>query len=151
MDIDKDKIYRIVVASPGHSPILNMVYAEVGKKNEIFGAYSGVCGGLGMFHQNNEIEITVSDDPYEFDSEFGDDVEEISSKIEALRFEFEEYDDLGDLVGLSTAGIAFIENATQEEDGFLWAFSPDASNDFIYDIQDEWNLSFFIWCRKKEW
>ena len=95
-------------------------------------------------YQNNEIEITVSDDPYEFDSEFGDDVEEISSKIEALRFEFEEYDDLGDLVGLSSAGIAFIENATQEEDGFLWAFSPDASNDFIYDIQDEWNLSFFI-------
>ena len=80
MDIDKDKIYRIVVASSGHSPILNMVYAEVGEKNEIFGAYSGVCGGLGMFHQNNEIEITVSDDPYEFDSEFGDDVEEISSK-----------------------------------------------------------------------
>tara|TARA_B100000287_G_C20513216_1_gene733913 strand:+ start:598 stop:966 length:369 start_codon:yes stop_codon:yes gene_type:complete len=121
-----------------------MVYAEVGDNNEIFGAYSGVCGGLGMFHQNNDIGITVSDDPYEFDSEFGENVEEISSQIEALRFEFEEYDDLGDLVGLSSSGIDFVKNATEEEDGFLWAFSPDASNDFIYDIQDEWNLSFSI-------
>ena len=121
-----------------------MVYAEVGDNNEIFGAYSGVCGGLGMFHQNNDTGITVSDDPYEFDSEFGENVEEISSQIEALRFEFEEYDDLGDLVGLSSSGIDFVKNATEEEDGFLWAFSPDASNDFIYDIQDEWNLSFSI-------
>ena len=38
----------------------------------------------------------------------------------------------------------FIKNATEDENGFMWAFSPDASNDFIYDIQDEWNLSFFI-------
>ena len=144
MDINKNKIFRIVVTTPGHSPILNMVYAEVGDKNEIFGAYSGVCGGLGMFHQNNDIEITVSDDPYEFDSEFGENVEEISSQIEALRFEFEEYDDLDDLVGLSSSGIDFVKNATEDEDGFLWTFSPDASNDFIYDIQDEWNLSFFI-------
>ena len=78
MDIDQDKIFRIVVTTPGDQPLLNMVYAEVGDKNEIFGAYSGICGGLGMFHQNNDIEITVSDDPYEFDSEFGDDVEELS-------------------------------------------------------------------------
>ena len=143
MDIDKEKIFRIVVASPGRSPILNMVYAEVGEQNEIFGAYSGVCGGLGMFHQNNEGEITVSDDLYEFDSEFGENVEEISSKIEALRFEFEEYDDEV-LAGLSSSGMDFIKNATEDENGFMWAFSPDASNDFIYDIQDEWNLSFFI-------
>ena len=148
MDIDQDKIFRIVVTTPGDQPLLNMVYAEVGDKNEIFGAYSGICGGLGMFHQNNDIEITVSDDPYEFDSEFGDDVEEISSKIEALRFEFEEYDDEV-LAGLSSSGMDFIKNATEDENGFMWAFSPDASNDFIYDIQDEWNLSFFIWCRKK--
>ena len=143
MDIDKEKIFRIVVASPERSPILNMVYAEVGEQNEIFGAYSGVCGGLGMFHQNNEGEITVSDDLYEFDSEFGENVEEISSKIEALRFEFEEYDDEV-LAGLSSSGMDFIKNATEDENGFMWAFSPDASNDFIYDIQDEWNLSFFI-------
>ena len=72
VDIDQNKIFRIVVTTGGHTPLLNMVYAEVGDKNEIFGAYSGICGGLGMFHQNNDIEITVSDDPYEVAVEIGE-------------------------------------------------------------------------------
>ena len=32
MDIDQDKIFRIVVTTQGDQPLLNMVYAEVGDK-----------------------------------------------------------------------------------------------------------------------
>ena len=69
MEIDKNDIHRIVVTYEG-DPSLNLVYAEVGEDVEIFGAFSGICGGLGMFHQNSDGEISVSDDPFEFDTKF---------------------------------------------------------------------------------
>ena len=142
MEIDKKDIHRIVVTYEG-GPSLNLVYAEVGEDYEIFGAFSGMCGGLGMFHQNSDGEITVSDDPFEFDTKFVDEVEEISSKIESLRAEFEETDDDGNLIGLSDQGKKFIKGFP-ENDGEVFAYSEDASDDFIIDIQDDWNLAFNI-------
>ena len=142
MEIDKNDIHRIVVTYEG-APSLNLVYAEVGEDVEIFGAFSGICGGLGMFHQNSDCEITVSDDPFEFDTKFVDEVEEISSKMESLRAEFEETDDDGNLIGLSDQGKKFIKGFP-ENDGEVFAHSEDASDDFIIDIQDDWNLAFNI-------
>ena len=44
-----------------------MVYTEVGKNDyEVFGAFSGICGGGGLFYQNTDNEMFVSDDIYEF-------------------------------------------------------------------------------------
>ena len=142
MEIDKNDIHRIVVTYEG-DPSLNLVYAEVGEDVEIFGAFSGICGGLGMFHQNSDGEITVSDDPFEFDTKFVDEVEEISSKMESLRAEFEETDDDGNLIGLSDQGKKFVKDFP-ENDGEVFAHSEDASDDFIIDIQDDWNLAFNI-------
>ena len=142
MEIDKNDIHRIVVTYEG-APSLNLVYAEVGEDIEIFGAFSGICGGLGMFHQNSDGEITVSDDPFEFDTKFVDEVEEISSKMESLRAEFEETDDDGNLIGLSGQGKKFVKDFP-ENDGEVFAHSEDASDDFIIDIQDDWNLAFNI-------
>lgn len=142
MEIDKNDIHRIVVTYEG-APSLNLVYAEVGEDVEIFGAFSGNCGGLGMFHQNSDGEITVSDDPFEFDTKFVDEVEEISSKMESLRAEFEETDDDGNLIGLSDQGKKFVKDFP-ENDGEVFAHSEDASDDFIIDIQDDWNLAFNI-------
>ena len=140
MEIDKNDIHRIVVTYEG-DPSLNLVYAEVGEDVEIFGAFSGICGGLGMFHQNSDGEISVSDDPFEFDTKFVDEVEEISSKMESLRAEFEETDDDGNLIGLSDQGKKFVKDFP-ENDGEVFAHSQDASDDFIIDIQDDWNLAF---------
>ena len=142
MEIDKNDIHRIVVTYKG-DPSLNLVYAEVGEDVEIFGAFSGICGGLGMFHQNSDGEISVSDDPFEFDTKFVDEVEEISLKMESLRAEFEETDDDGNLIGLSDQGKKFIKGFP-ENDGEVFAHSEDASDDFIIDIQDDWNLAFNI-------
>ena len=94
-----------------------------------------------MFHQNSDGEITVSDDPFEFDTKFIDEVEEISSKMESLRAEFEETDDDGNLIGLSDQGKKFVKDFP-ENDGEVFAHSEDASDDFIIDIQDDWNLAF---------
>ena len=140
MEINKKEIHRIVVTYEG-DPSLNLVYAEVGEDVEIFGAFSGICGALGMFHQNSDAEITVSDDPFEFDTKFIDEVEEISSKMESLRAEFEETDDDGNLIGLSDQGKKFVKDFP-ENDGEVFAHSQDASDDFIIDIQDDWNLAF---------
>ncbi len=140
MEINKKEIHRIVVTFEG-DPSLNLVYAEVGEDYEIFGAFSGICGGLGMFHQNSDGEITVSDDPFEFDTKFVDEVEEISSKMESLRAEFEETDDDGNLIGLSDQGKKFVKDFP-ENDGEVFAHSEDASDDFIIDIQDDWNLAY---------
>ena len=125
---------------PTGAPSLNLVYAEVGEDVEIFGAFSGIAG-LNVSSASDG-EITVSDDPFEFDTKFADEVEEISSKMESLRAEFEETDDDGNLIGLSDQGKKFVKDFP-ENDGEA-AHSEDASDDFIIDIQDDWNLAFNI-------
>ena len=101
MDIKTDKTFRILVARH-EEPEVNMVYAEVGgDEYEVFGAFSGISGGGGLFHQNKDGEITVSDDCGEFSSKWGEDVNDICSNLERLRAEFEAYDEDGNMVGLS--------------------------------------------------
>lgn len=146
MNIDKKNTYRIVVTYEDE-PTLNMVYAELGDEDcEVFGAFSGICGGLGMFHQNADGDIVVSDDPFEFDTKFEEEVENICKKMESLRSDFENLDADGTLIGLSADGKKFIKDKSEElnGDGYMWSFDPDASDDFIYDIQDDWNLAFNI-------
>ena len=49
----------------------------------------------------------------------------------------------GDLeVGLSNEGQNFLETGFNDN-GYVEAYSKGASEDFIYDIQDEWSLNFF--------
>ena len=92
--IDTSTIHRIVVAR-SEEPELNMVYAEVGgEEHEIFGAFAGNCGGLGLFHQSAEGEISVSDDYYDFFQQAQlseEDLGKAFHRLEGLRAEFEDY------------------------------------------------------------
>ena len=137
-------IYRIVAAR-SEEPELNMVYTEVGKNDyEVFGAFSGICGGGGLFYQNTDNEMFVSDDFYEFSTSLSDeDLKNTFQKLEKLRAEFENYDDEGNLIGLSEKGLLFIKQQQEDENGLVEVYSEGASEDFIYDVQDEWNLGYY--------
>ena len=66
----------------------------------------------------------------------------ICIELEHLRSQFEEIDIEGNLVGLSKEGQNFLETGFND-DGYVEAYSKGASDDFIYDIQDQWSLNFF--------
>ena len=118
-----------------------MVYMGVGE--EIFGAYSGMISSgphVCCFHQNQDGELTVSDDYFEFEANH--DLADIFSKLDDLRFEFENWDDEGDSIEFSDAGKDFIAiNQSINNDGWLEAYSDGASEEFIYKLQNEWQLS----------
>ena len=79
-----------------------------------------------------------------FYSNWGDDVNEICSNLERLRAEFEAYDEDGNMVGLSQKGVDFLQTGSEGQNGYSQVYSEGASRaeDFIYDIQDEWNWEF---------
>ena len=137
---DRGEIYRVVVARH-EEPQVNMVYREIG--GSVFGVFSGMhCGG-GAFYQSDD-GMTVSDDPGEFDTGLSQgEVAEIISELERLRAEFEAYDETGELIGFSEAGYQFIAGAPEDEAGTIEVYSEGASEDFIYDCQDEWNLDYY--------
>lgn len=144
MLIDNDKVHRIVVTRNGEAKV-NMVYAEVGgEDHEVFGAFSGVGSGGGLFHQKEEDVTVVSDDPGEFNSGFdASDVQAICDQMERLRAEFEAYDDSGELIGLSELGLEFVRDQEEDENGIIEMYSEGASEDLIYDCQDDWNLGYY--------
>lgn len=137
-------LHRIVCAQDGQ-PLVNMVYAEIGDgEHEIFGAFSGMDGGGGLFHQV-EGSMQVDDDPGAFHSKFStDEVAAIFTELERLRASFESFDDEGNLLGLSAFGLEFVKSNGSDGDGYTMALSESASEDFIYDVQDEWNLNFYL-------
>ena len=124
--------------------VVNMVYAEVGGDDyEVFGAFSGINAGGGLFHQTDD-GIVVSDDPGEFQSELtASAVEQTFRWLESERTKFEEYDDDGELIGLSDVGHDFISNFSEDDSGVLEAYSEGASEDFLYDCQEDWNLNYY--------
>ena len=140
MELSENTTYRIAIVDHERL-ILNMVYAEVGE--EIFGAYSGMISSgphVCYFHQDQDGEFTVSDDYFEFETNH--DLSNIFSELDDLRNEFEIWDDEGDSFEFSDAGKEFIAtNESINDDGWLEAYSDGASEDFIYDLQDEWQLS----------
>ena len=139
-----DKMFRILICRSEEIEV-NMVYAEVGGDDyEIFGAFSGASGGGGLFHSNTDLEVTVGDDAGEFRSNLtAEENYELCSQLERLRAEFEEYNDEGDLVGLSEKGLEFLRTGNEDDDGYSEVYSEGASEDFIYDVQDHWNLHFY--------
>lgn len=137
-------IFRILILQSGNIEV-NMVYAEVGGEDyEVLGAFSGHSGAGGLFHQDQDGEVTVSDDPGDFSTKVSTEESEIIfSDIERLRSKFEKYDNDGNLLGLSEEGINFLKLFGGDLNGYSEVYSEGASEDFIYDIQDEWNLSFY--------
>ena len=124
----------------GDHCLVNMIYTEI--EGEVFGAFSGNGGG-GLFYFNKDNESTVSDDLYDFNSSYNH-LEETCAELEKLRSEFEKYDDAGNIIGISEIGQEFLSQACSNDDGYIAAYTDDASEDFIYDIQDEWNLAFYL-------
>ena len=139
------KIFRILICRSEEIQV-NMVYAEVGDEDyEVFGAFADAAGGGGLFHQNVDGEMTVNDDAGEFETKFSiQENYEICQELERLRAELESYNEDGDLIGLSKAGYAFLRTVSEDDDGYAEVYSDGASEDFIYDIQDTWNLGFYM-------
>jgi len=140
LELSENTTYRIAIVD-NERLILNMVYAEVGE--EILGVYSGMISSgphVCYFHQDQDGEFTVSDDYFEFETNH--DLSNIFSELDDLRNEFEIWDDEGDSFEFSDAGKEFIAtNESINDDGWLEAYSDGASEDFIYDLQNEWQLS----------
>ena len=102
----------------------------------------GESGGGGLFHQKNG-ETVVSDDPGEFKTNFSqEEVHNFCQSLDRLRSEFEEFDDEGNMLGLSEKGVGFSSSGDEGDDGLIHTYSELASEDFIYDCQDNWNLNF---------
>jgi len=143
MAISKENLYRILIVQ-NDEPLVNMVYVEI--NSEVCGAFSGDGGG-GLFYFNEDHEASVSDDFSEFDTSLLgslEEVEKIYSELESLRSEYEEYDDEGNIIGVSEKGLKFLSQAESDENGYIECYSDGASEDYIYDIQYEWNLNFFM-------
>ena len=146
INIDEGKVYRIVIAQDTTLKV-NMVYTEIGEDNyQVLGSFSGEDGNVGFFHQSSDAHVSVSGDYFEFEFEENFNLDEISNiyiQLERLRAKFEEIDIDGNLVGLSKEGHRFLETGNND-DGYVEAYSKGASEDFIYDVQNEWNLNFRI-------
>jgi hypothetical protein len=138
-----ERVFRIVIAS-GDTILVNMVYAEIGDTDyEVLGAFSASNGGGGLFYQGKEGEMSVSDNPEDLSGSIPlKNRISLFEQLERLRSEFEEYDDDGILTGLSKEGAKFLALGKADEEGYIEVYSEGASEDFIYDIQDEWNLNF---------
>lgn len=136
-------LFRIVVLVHDEL-VVNMVYAEVGgDEYEVFGAFSGINAGGGLFHQTDD-GIVVSDDAGEFQSKLtASAVEQTFRWLESERAKFEEYDDDGELMGLSDSGRDFTSDFSEDDSGVLEAYSEGASEDFLYDCQEDWNLNYY--------
>ena len=146
INIDEGKVYRIVIAQDTTLKV-NMVYTEIGEDNyQVLGSFSGEDGNVGFFHQSSDGHVSVSGDYFEFEFKEKFNLDEISNiyiQLERLRAQFEEIDIDGNLVGLSKEGHRFLETGNND-DGYVEAYSKGASEDFIYDVQNEWNLNFRI-------
>ena len=136
-------LHRICIAQ-NENVLVNMVYTEIGGNDyEVFGAFSGQGAGGGLFFQDSDGNITVSDDPDDFSTSFDEDTTKaIFLELEKLRAEMERLDERGNLIGFSHCGLAFLSES-EANNGYIEAYSEDASEDFIYDLQEEWNLNFF--------
>ena len=136
-------LHRICIAQ-NENVLVNMVYTEIGDNDhEVFGAFSGQGAGGGLFFQDSDGNITVSDDPDDFSTSVDEDTTKaIFLELEKLRAEMERLDERGNLIGFSQCGLAFLSES-EANNGYIEAYSADASEDFIYDLQEEWNLNFF--------
>ena len=145
MGLDHNKIHRIAVEDL-KEVVLNMVYAEVGDDEyEVFGVYSGVTSSgphVYYFHQNQSNEITISDDCCEFKTNHG--CCKIFNELDESRVEFENWDDEGELTGFTETGKNFLaQYESINDDGWVEAYSSGTSEDFIYALQDEWQIRLY--------
>ena len=136
--------YQILISkSDSNAIIANVVYAEVGQ--EIWGCYSGYAGGNSVdyrfFHFDNDYNLVIEDDYFAFPIREQEDVESVFTRLEAVRATMESEE--SDLLLLSQPGQRFLsEGEVDKGSGICSRLSEDASEDIIYDIQDEWTLLF---------
>ena len=123
--------------------LVNLVYIETDLINsEVLGSFSGKGGG-GYFHKQVDGVLVVSTDPLEFEVALTNQIlQQTVGYLDRARSEFELNDDQGNVVEISQKGLKFLA-PHRSEHGYVEAFSEDASEDFIYDLQNHWNLSFW--------
>ena len=64
--------------------------------------------------------------------------------MDESRVEFENWDDEGELTGFTETGKNFLaEYESINDDGWVEAYSSGASDDFIYALQDEWQIRLY--------
>ena len=136
--------YHILIADIDSDSILaNVVYAEVGQ--EIWGCYSGYAGGgvvdYRFFHFDADYEPTIEDDFLAFPIDDQQKAEAVFTQLEATRARMEADDP--EALMLSEVGQEFIDDGEVDHgSGIRSRLSEDASEDIVYDLQDEWTLLF---------
>lgn len=70
-------------------------------------------------------------------------MEQTFTWLESERTKFEDYDDDGELIGLNDVGHDFTSEFAEDDGGVLEAYSEGASEDFLHDCQEEWNLNYY--------
>lgn len=136
------KIHKILIVE-GDKISLNLVYGEYfNPRQEILGSYSGQGSG-GYFYQNEFEQIIVSTDPLDFPLD-GSKYSAVFlfNILDQMRSKFEALDKHGNMVGLSKAGQDFLSTGLDLGYDLYESFSEEASDDFIFDLQDQWNLSY---------
>ncbi len=132
----------MLIANEENGIIVNIVYREV--EGEIVGAYSGNSGGgvfdMRFFHLNQDLEPTVTDDSNDIslvDENFS---QKDFDNLELERSKFENLDEDG---MLSKKGLDFLSDIVPNN-GIRSKYTELASEDVIYDIQDEWTLNYYL-------
>ena len=134
--------HKLLIANEENGIIVNIVYREV--EGEIVGAYSGNSGGgvfdMRFFHLNQDLEPTVTDDSNDIslvDENFS---QKDFDNLELERSKFENLDEDG---MLSKKGLDFLSDIVPNN-GIRSKYTELASEDVIYDIQDEWTLNYYL-------
>lgn len=145
MEIQGYPVFHILVADiDSDSIVANIVYAEVGL--EILGCYSGYAGGgvddYRYFYFDADYNPIVTDDFLSLTTEKkAAEVSTIFSKLESVRSRLES--EIASVLSLSEAGRRFLEDCVIDQaSGIRIRLSHEASEDIIYDLQDEWTLTF---------
>jgi hypothetical protein len=133
---------KILIANNENSIICNIVYREV--EGEIVGAYSGYSGGgvfdMRFFHLNQDLEATATDDSDDISLMDENFVQKDFDNLELERSKFENPQKDG---VLSKEGLDFLSDI-DSNDGIRIKYTELASEDVIYDIQDEWTLLYCL-------
>jgi hypothetical protein len=147
MDIKGYPGFQILIADVDSDAIrANIVYAEVGP--EIWGCYSGYAGGgvvdYRYFYFDADYNPNVTDDFLVLANE--QKVAEVSAvfkKLESMRARLESK--TADTLSLSDAGREFLgDGVIDQASGIRSRLSYEASEDIIYDLQDDWTLTFYL-------
>jgi hypothetical protein len=145
MEVQGYPVFQILIADIDRDSIIaNIAYAEVGL--EIWGCYSGYAGGgvvdFRYFYFDADYNPLITDDFLVLTTEKSmAEVNTVFTELESVRARLES--EAEDVLSMSEAGHQFLDDCVIDHvNGIRSRLSPEATEDIIYDLQDEWTLTF---------